>query len=81
MPAERLRAIEQAVHAVDEGRADAAGHTLVQECMRDLRAQHVDGILLACTELPLLLDAADLGPDVLNPIDYLAEAAVRYAIA
>ncbi|HZB95226.1 MAG TPA: aspartate/glutamate racemase family protein [Herpetosiphonaceae bacterium] len=81
VPAERLLALQEAVHAVDEGRVDPAGRMLVQACMRDLRAQQVDGILLACTELPLLLDPADLGSDVLDPIVYLAEAAVRYAIA
>jgi hypothetical protein len=54
---------------------------LVREGIRDLRARRVDGILLACTEFPLALDAAELGPDEIDPLDHLAEAAVRAAIA
>jgi aspartate/glutamate racemase len=40
----------------------------------------VEGTILGCTEIPLLLgDAAD-GPDLINPIQLLAEAAVAKAI-
>jgi aspartate racemase len=46
-----------------------------------LRARGVDGIILGCTEIPLLL-AVDLdAPDLLNPTALLAEAAARHAIA
>ncbi len=81
LPAERLEAMMQAVFRVDEGRAGAAERRLVQEAMQYLRARGADAIILACTEIPLMLDGSDLTPDVINPIQYLAEAAVRYAIA
>jgi aspartate/glutamate racemase len=46
-----------------------------------LRNRSVDGIILGCTEIPLLLQA-DLGDaDLINPGAVLAEAAVRYAMA
>jgi aspartate/glutamate racemase len=78
--AERHPALWQVHLAVCEGRAAAAERALVRESIRDLRARRVDGILLACTEFPLALDGADLGADVIDPLDHLAEAAVRAAI-
>jgi aspartate racemase len=45
-----------------------------------LRAQGVDGSILGCTELPLLLGAEADAPDLLNPAELLAEAAVRAAL-
>jgi aspartate racemase len=46
-----------------------------------LRARGVDGVILGCTEIPLLLPAELDAPDVVNPTALLAEAAVRYAMA
>ena len=43
-----------AVVAVDEGRAGAEEARLAQDGVAYLRARQVDGILLACTELPLM---------------------------
>ena len=41
----------------------------------------MDGIILGCTELPLLLcHAADERPDLLNPAELLATAAVKAAM-
>src|SRR6185369_15063923 len=48
--------------------------------VEDQRARQVDGILLGCTEIPLLLGAAGEGADLLNPLQLLAEAVVRLAI-
>ena len=38
------------------------------------------GIILGCTELPLLLREHAEGPDLLNPAQLLAEAAVQRAL-
>ena len=46
-----------------------------------LREQRVDGIIMGCSELPLLLQEGSDAPDLLNPVQLLAEAAVSYAIA
>jgi aspartate racemase len=72
--------LDAAIMAVMEGHADAQATEQARTAVRALRAQAVDGIILGCTEIPLLLEA-DLGdPDLLNPTALLAEAAVRYAI-
>ena len=39
-----------------------------------------DGVILGCTEIPLLLGLAADAPDLLNPAALLAEAAVRHAL-
>jgi aspartate racemase len=62
------------------GRGGPEAAAPVREAVEWLRAQGVDGSILGCTELPLLLgDEAD-APDLLNPTALLAEAAVRVAL-
>jgi aspartate racemase len=62
-----------------------AGHTSVQEtavalqAVEELRSLGVDGIILGCTEIPLLLGAAAEAVDLINPAQLLAETAVRQA--
>jgi len=41
----------------------------------------VDGIIPGCTEIPFLLGGIDGEPDLVNPIQLLAAAAVRRAMA
>jgi aspartate racemase len=53
----------------------------VREAVDWLRAQGVDGSILGCTELPLLLGDEAGAPDLLNPVVLLAEAAVKAATA
>jgi aspartate racemase len=45
-----------------------------------LRARAADGILLGCTEIPLLLRDDSEAGDLINPAALLAEAAVRFAM-
>lgn len=45
-----------------------------------LRDRNVDGVILGCTEVPLLLGDELNAPDLINPAQLLAEAAVRYAM-
>jgi aspartate/glutamate racemase len=54
----------------------------VRDAVESLRRRKVDGIILGCTELPLLLGTeADESADLINPTQMLADAAVAYAIA
>jgi aspartate racemase len=66
--------------AVVSGQADAQATEQARRAVAALRARAVDGIILGCTEIPLLLHADLDAPDLLNPTALLAEAAVRHAI-
>jgi aspartate/glutamate racemase len=45
-----------------------------------LREKGVDGTILGCTEIPLLIgEAASAAASLVNPVAVLAEAAVSYA--
>jgi len=72
--------LDRAIFALMEGRETDASRRSAHEAIAALRARAVDGVILGCTEIPLLLgDAAD-APDLLNPAQLLAEAAVAKAI-
>jgi aspartate/glutamate racemase len=69
-----------AVMRMQEGRATADDTQAIREAVAYLRARQVDGIILGCTELPLLLPTYADEPDLVNPAQLLAEAAIRYAM-
>ena len=71
--------IDAAILGVMEGRDGDAERKAVRAAVDELRARSVDGLLLGCTELPLLLDDVDDAKDLVNPAGLLAEAAVRFA--
>jgi aspartate racemase len=75
---ERLDAAIQAVAEGGEGKpeADAA-----RAAVAVLRAAPVDGVVLGCTEIPLLLGEDTDAPDLVSPLAQLVEATVRLAIA
>jgi aspartate racemase len=73
--------LDAAIMAVMEGRNGADSTEQARRAVMELRERGVDGIILGCTEIPLLLHAELDAPDLLNPTALLAEAAVRYAIA
>jgi aspartate racemase len=73
--------LDQAIMQVMDGSNDAESTAHARRAVATLRNRSVDGIILGCTEIPLLLQA-DLGDaDLINPGAVLAEAAVRYAMA
>lgn len=76
----RRRNLDDAIVSVMEGRAD--GHALLaaESALSELRERHVDGTILACTEVPLLLGEKAAAVDLLDPLPLLAEAAVRHAL-
>ncbi len=74
-------ALDAAIHAVAEGRDGAVETAVARSAVGALRGQTVDGIVLGCTEIPLMLREEDAAPDLIDPLALLAEAAVRFAIA
>jgi aspartate/glutamate racemase len=63
-----------------EGREDETDCAIAMEVITQLRSKNVDGIIPGCTEIPLLLEENINAPDLLNPVQLLAEAAVKYCL-
>ena len=81
LDASAREALDPAIFRVMEGREGTADKAAARAAVGQLRARKVDGIILGCTELPLLLgSAADEDPDLLNPAELLASAAVAAAM-
>jgi aspartate racemase len=64
------------IKALMEG---AKTHQTAEEALEVLRHREVDGIILGCTEIPLLLGDKVNERDLISPIVLLAEAAVKFA--
>ena len=79
-PPELLAPMLDAVLAVQEGRPGAEVGAAARAALAHLRAQHVDGIIMGCTEIPFMLGADAEAAIMLNPAQLLAEAAVRCAL-
>lgn len=62
------------------GQEGPADRETAREAVKTLRARDVDGIILGCTEIPLLLQEEANAPDLINPAQLLVEAAVRSAL-
>ena len=73
--------LNDAILHLMEGREDAESHGVAVEAVDFLRSQGVDGIILGCTEIPLLLGEDAYPSDLLSPLPLLADAAVARAIA
>jgi aspartate racemase len=81
LEAELRERLDAAIIKVMEGRVGDTERAIMQEALRDLRERDMDGIILGCTELPFLVGPADdTSPLLINPIQLLAEAAVRRAM-
>lgn len=75
------RRLDAVILAFMTGQGGPAARAAVGDAVAVLRVQQVDGVILGCTELPLLLGADADAPDLINPAQLLADAAVRYARA
>lgn len=72
--------LDHAIRAVMEGRDGMPEHEAALAAVDAVRAPGVNGVVLGCTEIPLLLgQKADAG-DLINPAALLAEAAVTHAL-
>ncbi|HEX8598994.1 MAG TPA: aspartate/glutamate racemase family protein [Chloroflexia bacterium] len=72
--------LDRSIIALMEGRAGPGETAVAMEAVEALRGKGVEGLILGCTEIPLLLGEAAEAPDLINPATLLAEAAVRYAV-
>ena len=77
---EQRKRLNGAIVKLMEGREDAAARAIAVESMTALRERGVDGVILGCTEIPLLMGELAEAPGLLNPAGLLAEAAVGRAI-
>lgn len=80
IPAELQHPLDAAIMAVSEGRNGDTEAAHGRRAVEELRSRGTDGILLGCTEIPLLLGQNRYAPDLVDPLELLAEAAVRHAI-
>ncbi len=80
VPPEMLSSLAGVMVAVDEGRAGQPERKVTDEALQFLRDRSADGIIPACTEFPFAMGEQMRAPDVLNPVQLLAEAAVRHAM-
>jgi aspartate racemase len=80
LDAEVQAALDAAIFRVMEGRDDAGSAAAARRAVAALRASGVDGVILGCTELPLLLREDAEAEDLINPGQLLAEAAVKRAL-
>ncbi len=72
--------VDASILKLMEGRNDESSRRFAQEAVDILRGRGVNGIILGCTELPLLLGADAEAADLLNPAELLAKAAVARAL-
>ncbi len=80
LPQDLQAGFDRAVLALYEGAAGPGARMIMREAIAALRRQAVDGILLGCTDIPLLLDGDPVDPAFIDPPQLLAEAAVRRAL-
>ncbi len=74
--------LDTAINILMAGQSNQHHTNIALEAVAAIRASNPDGIILGCTEIPLLLGPANTtDPDLLNPLQLLAETAVRLAIS
>ena len=72
--------LDEAIFRLMAGQTRPEDKTVAMEAVDLLCARGVDGVILGCTEIPLLLGADAEGDNMVNPAQLLAEAAVRFAM-
>jgi aspartate racemase len=72
--------LDDAIIRLMAGQTRPEDKALAVEAVEQLRSRGVDGIILGCTEIPLILGDATEQDDLVNPAQLLAEAAVQFAI-
>jgi aspartate racemase len=73
--------LDAGIQAVAEGRDGPAEARAARAAVAAMRGASVEGVVLGCTEIPLLLGEEAEAGDLLSPAALLAEAAVRRATA
>jgi aspartate racemase len=72
--------LDEQILLLMEGREDPNASENAQKAVNSLHEHSVDGIILGCTEIPLLLGTQAAAEDMINPAELLAEAAIGHAI-
>ena len=72
--------LDAGLTAVMEGREGPVETEAARAAVETLRGRGVDGVILGCTEIPLLLGEEADAKDLVSPLALLAEEAVRLAI-
>jgi len=80
LPKDQRAPLNEAIFSLMEGRDGLQSRCVASDAVDALRAQDVDGIILGCTELPLLLGERSTASDLINPAELLAQATAHYAI-
>ena len=71
---------DEGVYPIQEGANPEEVSDIAFKVVEYLRGQKVDGIILGCTEIPILLGKTSTDSDILNPSQLLAKAAVKRAL-
>lgn len=71
---------DEAIYPVQEGEDPQLFGGVVRDAVQFFRDQKTDGIVLGCTELPILLKDDFSEGDIINPSQLVAEAAVKWAL-
>jgi aspartate racemase len=80
LPAEERARLDAAIFEMMEGRAGPEARRAARAAVGWLQDHGADGIIPGCTEVPLLLAGRAPAPGLVDPLQLLAEAAVRHAI-
>ena len=72
--------LDDAILRLNEGRVTERHRAVARGAVESLRGSGASVTVLGCTEIPLLLGEETEAPDLVNPSQLLAEAAVRHAI-
>jgi aspartate racemase len=78
---ERRARLDREVMKVMEGRDTLESTVIAGDAIASLRGREVDGIILGCTEVSLLLREGPPTLDCIDPAELLAEAAVKLAMS
>jgi aspartate racemase len=72
--------VDRSIFAMMAGRANDERRAAVREAVEWFTRAGVDGIILGCTELPLLLEGSPVPANAMDPLDFLVKAAVERAL-
>lgn len=79
IPDDMAHDLDESIFSLMEGNESKDQKKVALDAINYLRKQGVDGIILGCTEIPLLLEDS-AATDLINPSEILAQAAVRKSI-
>jgi aspartate/glutamate racemase len=77
---EQRTQLDAAIQEVMEGRAEAGSVHAAESALQELRRRGVDGTILGCTEIPILLDHPAADSDLIDPLPLLAAATVEHSL-